>query len=162
MIKNAKLLTEEEFLILEELYRNYIRDHYLRVTNDSKEHRASMSVLERRWTLYAQEKIEQIKNGNRIVLVNLPYGFVEGAMEGNMARLYHIYVSENVTEEQHLERAISLELFKELVEIFRSLSATTVVARSYNEDMKFNSTLQDLGFEIDEMGASTCTSEKTI
>lgn len=158
MIKNAKFLDEKELVELKNLYVEYMMDHYLRLTN--RETRVSELAINRRCNDYAESKISEIIDGGRIVLVHSGRGFIECQLSGNIAVLDHVFVTYN---EIFKRRLMTLELYRALADILKyKLGISQIVARSYVEDEEFNRTLCALGFEIDEMGAATITSGKTI
>lgn len=158
MIKNAKFLDEKELMELKDLYVEYMMDHYLRLTNG--EARVSELAINRRCNNFAESKISEINDGGRIVLVHSGMGFIECQLSGSVAVLNYVFVTYN---EIFKRRLMTLELYRALADILEcKFGISQIVARSYVEDEEFNRTLCALGFEIDEMGAATITSGKTI
>lgn len=159
MIKNAKYLDEQEREILSGMYKDYIVDHILRLTNEKPFERPTTEVIKQRSNEFANMKMQDIQHAGRIVFVDLDAGFIESTLYGGTAQINHIYVSRNESRDQ---RRLTLALYRTLVDELKRFDVKGVVARSYIDDEDFNRVLCSLGFEVDEIGAATISSGRTI
>ena len=160
MTKNIRNLNEKNLEKLRCLYAEYIKNHYLRITNNKPfERQESSFVIERRSRDYADLKMSEIFDRDRIVLVTDSIeGFIECQLNGSVAQIWHVFTTYTGRND---ERSITLNLFRDLTDILKRLGISKVMAMSHVEDEEFNRTLCALMFEL-TIGAATITSERTI